>query len=171
MHEKRAVHFLSAMCWLHARHVKLITVNAYTTACNFYMIILTGCRNIYLKPRTCPHESGKASPNPLIFLSVSSGLSPFVWVPTSLGDWSCARINQVRFKCLSTPMRGPNNKPLAFVVHGSHSYELAGFLSIAFLGRLASNGRLLGSLSLINRSFCSKKYNGERLRQCESGAW
>ena len=105
------------------------------------------------------------------FLSVSSGLSPFVWVPTSLGDWSCARINQVRFKCLSTPMRGPNNKPLAFVVHGSHSYELAGFLSIAFLGRLASNGRLLGSLSLINRSFCSKKYNGERLRQCESGAW
>lgn len=33
------------------------------------MIILTGCRNIYLKPRTCPHESGKVSPNPLIFIS------------------------------------------------------------------------------------------------------
>ena len=60
-------------------------------------------------------------------------------------------------------MRGPNNKPLAFVVHGSHSYELAGFLSIVFLGRLVSNGRLLGSLSFINRSFCSKKYNGEHL--------
>lgn len=70
---------------------------------------------------------------------------------------------QVRFKCLSTPMRGPNNKPLAFVVHGSHSYELAGFLSIAFLGRLASNEELLSSLSLINRSFCSKNTMGNSI--------
>ena len=43
------------------------------------------------------------------------------------------RTKQVRFKCLSTPRRGPNNKPLAFVVPGAHSYELGGFLPVALL--------------------------------------
>ena len=44
------------------------------------------------------------------------------------------RTKQVRFKCLSTPRRGPNNKPLAFVVPGAHSYELGGFFTCRVAG-------------------------------------
>ena len=50
-----------------------------------------------------------------------------------------ARVNQVRFRCMHTPRRGPNNKPLAFVVPGFHSYELDwAFLSVAPLVRLVA---------------------------------
>jgi len=115
---------------------------------------------------------GKFFPYPLNFGQSVSGFRGFMWASHLSGIDHLQGSHQVRFKCLSTPMRGPNNKPLAFVVHGAHSHELGwAFLSAAALVRLTVTEWLSGSLSLIGRSFCSKAVHiGEHPRQCESGA-
>lgn len=122
--------------------------------------------------RTCPHDSGKVLPNPLRFISRCRAFAVSCGHHIHPGLTS-TRVKQVRFKCLSTPMRGPNNKPLAFVVHGAHSYELGrALLSVAALVRLVATGWLRGSLSFFNRSLCSKAVHiGEHPRQCESRAY
>lgn len=80
---------------------------------------------------------GKFFPYPLIFGQSVSGFRGFMWAPHLSGIDQLQGSHQVRFKCLSTPMRGPNNKPLAFVVHGAHSHELGrALLSAAALVRL-----------------------------------
>ena len=82
-------------------------------------------------------------------------------------SWLNQVANQVWFKCLFTPVPGPDNKPLRFVVHGSHSYEQVGFKSLALLDRYHLCGG--SSLSFWLRSFCPNKYGWEHPRQCESG--
>ncbi len=87
-------------------------------------------------------------------------------VPTTSGV-NQSRVDQVRFKCLSTPRRGPNNKSLAFVVPGAHSYELAGFLTPSDDGWLLFQ---VFSSSLFEPFFLHhQRSSGEHRRQRESG--
>ena len=65
-----------------------------------------------------------------------------MWALPHYPGLTVSSVNQVRFRCLNTPRRGPNIKPLAFVVPGSHSHELEGlcYPLLSWFGWLPFNG-------------------------------
>ena len=104
-------------------------------------------------------------------LMFSLGLCQIMWAPHLSGTDHYK--GHVKFGSSACPLPrcGPNNKPLAFAVPGSHSCELIWVLipSLHWFGCGAFAHT--GSFSLFGRSFCSNGYKGEHPRQCESGAY
>ena len=129
---------------LHYRSLTLLRSSCY--AWKLYLLRMdlftSGWVRIWLfldrTPRTCPHDFGKVFPLPTDFGQSVSGFHGLMWAPHLSGADQFKSQCQVRFKCLFTPRCGPNNKPLAFAVPGSHSCELVWALSsLAPLVRLA----------------------------------